>query len=135
MTCTVVGVDPLPVRSLPTPLPRSQSETWEALSHDDGAGLAELATPVKCTQTSAGRGALRCGGWRRCTVRWILLESKSSRSSTHTKDNSTSKATAARPPGVLVRVLQRMLALTTAIWHNDHIGQPIKRSLLGANEG
>ena len=27
-------------------------------------------------------------------------------------------------------VLQRILALTTAIWHNDRTGQPIKRSLL-----
>lgn len=34
------------------------------------------------------------------------------------------------PTGVLVRVLQRILALTTAIWHNDHTDQPIKRSLL-----
>lgn len=34
------------------------------------------------------------------------------------------------PNGVLVRVLQRILALTTAIWHNDRTGQPIKRSLL-----
>jgi len=34
------------------------------------------------------------------------------------------------PTGVLVRVLQRMLALTSAIWHNDHTGQTIKRSLL-----
>lgn len=34
------------------------------------------------------------------------------------------------PNGVLVRVLQRILALTTAIWHHDHTGQPIKRSLL-----
>jgi hypothetical protein len=33
------------------------------------------------------------------------------------------------PAGVLVRVLQRILALTAAIWHNDHTGQPIKRSL------
>jgi Transposase DDE domain len=32
--------------------------------------------------------------------------------------------------GVLVRVLQRVLALTTAIWHNDHTGQPVKRSLV-----
>ena len=34
------------------------------------------------------------------------------------------------PTGVLVRVLQRLLALTAAIWHNDHTGQPVKRSLL-----
>jgi hypothetical protein len=34
------------------------------------------------------------------------------------------------PAGVLVRVLQRILALTAAIWHNDHAGQPVKRSLL-----
>ena len=34
------------------------------------------------------------------------------------------------PAGVLVRVLQRILALTAAIWHNDRAGQPTKRSLL-----
>ncbi len=34
------------------------------------------------------------------------------------------------PAGVLVCVLQRILALTAAIWHNDHAGQPVKRSLL-----
>ena len=33
------------------------------------------------------------------------------------------------PDGVIVRVLQRILALTAAIWHNDHTGQPVKRSL------
>ncbi|HEY0639863.1 MAG TPA: IS982 family transposase [Pseudonocardiaceae bacterium] len=32
-------------------------------------------------------------------------------------------------PGVTTRVLQRILALTAAIWHNDHTGQPVKRSL------
>ena len=34
------------------------------------------------------------------------------------------------PGGVAVRVLQRILALTAAIWHNDHTGQPVKRSLV-----
>ena len=33
------------------------------------------------------------------------------------------------PAGVIVRVLQRILALTAAIWHNDHTGAPIHRSL------
>jgi hypothetical protein len=32
--------------------------------------------------------------------------------------------------GVTVRVLQRVLALTAAIWHNDATGQPIMRSLV-----
>ena len=32
--------------------------------------------------------------------------------------------------GVTVRVLQRILALTAAIWHNDMTGQPVMRSLL-----
>lgn len=32
--------------------------------------------------------------------------------------------------GVAVRVLQRILALTAAIWHNHHTGQPIMRSLI-----
>jgi Transposase DDE domain len=34
------------------------------------------------------------------------------------------------PTGVVVRVLQRILALTAAIWHNDHTSQPTARSLL-----
>ena len=34
------------------------------------------------------------------------------------------------PAGVIVRVLQRILALTAAIWHNDHTGQPVLRSLI-----
>ena len=34
------------------------------------------------------------------------------------------------PGGVAVRVLQRILALTAAIWHNDNTGQPVKRSLI-----
>ncbi|MFB7503353.1 MULTISPECIES: IS982 family transposase [Streptomyces] len=33
------------------------------------------------------------------------------------------------PGGVMVRVLQRILALTAAIWHNDHTGQPVMRAL------
>jgi hypothetical protein len=33
------------------------------------------------------------------------------------------------PGGVIVRVLQRILALTAAIWHNDTTGQPVLRSL------
>ncbi|MBD8021961.1 IS982 family transposase [Brevibacterium gallinarum] len=31
--------------------------------------------------------------------------------------------------GVVIRVLQRLLALTTAIWHNQKTGQPVLRSL------
>jgi hypothetical protein len=34
------------------------------------------------------------------------------------------------PAGVWVRVLQRILALTAAIWHNHHSGQPTLRSLV-----
>jgi hypothetical protein len=33
------------------------------------------------------------------------------------------------PNGVLIRVLQRILALTATIWHNWHTGQPVMRSL------
>ena len=32
--------------------------------------------------------------------------------------------------GWWVRIVQRVLALTAAIWHNDRTGQPVKRSLL-----
>ena len=51
--------------------------------------------------------------------------------STPSKASSTSNNTAATTEGVTVRVLQRILALTAAIWHNDRAGQPVKRSLLG----
>jgi hypothetical protein len=33
------------------------------------------------------------------------------------------------PAGVMVRVLQRIRGLTAAIWHNDHTGAPVHRSL------
>ena len=32
--------------------------------------------------------------------------------------------------GVIVRVVQRLLALTAAIWHNDKTGAPVHRSLI-----
>ena len=32
--------------------------------------------------------------------------------------------------GILARLLYRILALTAAIWHNDHTGQDVKRSLI-----
>jgi hypothetical protein len=34
------------------------------------------------------------------------------------------------PQGLWTRVLQRLLALNTAIWHNWNIGAPVKRSLI-----
>jgi Transposase DDE domain len=34
------------------------------------------------------------------------------------------------PAGVTVRILQRILALTAAIWHNDTTSQPVMRSLV-----
>ena len=34
------------------------------------------------------------------------------------------------PAGLWARVVQRLLALNTAIWHNWTIGAPVKRSLI-----
>lgn len=34
------------------------------------------------------------------------------------------------PGGVIARVMQRILALTTAIWRNDATGQTVLRSLI-----
>jgi hypothetical protein len=46
------------------------------------------------------------------------------------KANSTWKVTAERhQPGVAIRVLRRLLALTAAIWHNDPTVQPTLRLL------
>lgn len=58
----------------------------------------------------------------------------SSRSSTRSKDSSIWSNTADTQRGVLVRVLQRLLAMTTAIWHNDHTGQPVRRSRLAYDD-
>ena len=33
------------------------------------------------------------------------------------------------PAGICARIAQRILALTAAIWHNDHLGATIRRSL------
>jgi hypothetical protein len=33
------------------------------------------------------------------------------------------------PAGVCTRIAQRILAMTAAIWHNDHLGLTIRRSL------
>lgn len=33
------------------------------------------------------------------------------------------------PIGVVTRIVQRLLALTAVIWHNDRTGQPVLRSL------
>jgi hypothetical protein len=37
------------------------------------------------------------------------------------------------PEGVLIRILQRLLALTAAIWHNDKLDLPVLRSLTAYN--
>jgi hypothetical protein len=37
------------------------------------------------------------------------------------------------PAGIAIRVLQRFLALTTAIWDNDKTGQATPRSLVASN--
>ena len=34
------------------------------------------------------------------------------------------------PAGLWARIVQRLLALNTAIWHNWQIGVPVKRSLI-----
>jgi Transposase DDE domain len=39
------------------------------------------------------------------------------------------------PQGVIVRVLQRLLALTAAIWHNERCGEPVLRSLVAYDHG
>ena len=55
----------------------------------------------------------------------------SSRSTTRSRANSTSKPTGHAPSLASSSAsAQRLLALTAVIWHNDTIGAPIKRSLI-----
>jgi hypothetical protein len=37
------------------------------------------------------------------------------------------------PPGVMTRILQRVLALTAAIWHNHYTSQPVMRSQIACD--
>ncbi|WP_260326947.1 transposase [Streptomyces sp. TLI_185] len=57
---------------------------------------------------------------------WQVIESVNETFKAGSTSNST---TATHPPGVVARVIQRILTLTTAIWHNDRSGQPVLRSL------
>ena len=71
--------------------------------------------------------ASRNGPARRCSSRCGRSSSRSTRPS---RASSTSNSTEGAHPAVsIARVMQRILALTAAIWHNDHTGQPVLRSL------
>ncbi|MFJ9200349.1 hypothetical protein ACIRG6_22670 [Streptomyces flaveolus] len=48
---------------------------------------------------------------------------------THTAQLNLERRGGRTPGGVTVRALQRLLALTTAIWHNHHTRSPATRSL------
>jgi hypothetical protein len=62
---------------------------------------------------------------------WPRSASSSNRSTTPSRASWTWSCTAAAAwPGVTVRVAQRLLALTAAIWHNRATGQPVTRSLV-----
>ena len=53
----------------------------------------------------------------------------SNRSTMRSKASLTSDTPAGAPAGVAVTVLQRILALTAAIWPNEHTSQPVIHSL------
>ena len=92
--------------------------------HDFEAALAEGASACCARPARASRNGRAPGSSGRCAR-------SSNRSTTPSKASSTSNATAATPQRASwSAVLQRILALTAAIWHNDHTGQPVKRSLV-----
>jgi hypothetical protein len=74
------------------------------------------------------RQAKPSGLARTCSSR---CGSSSSRSTRPSRASWTWNATATAPAsGVAFRMLQRILALTAVIWHNDKTGQPTLRSLV-----
>ena len=86
------------------------------------------------TLHSAGIDLLRRarkGEAERPGVRWFkpLRQTIESINQTLTGQLDLERHGGRTPAGVLVRVLQRILALTTAIWHNDKTARPVKRSL------
>jgi hypothetical protein len=64
---------------------------------------------------------------RTCSTHYARSSSRSTRPS---KPSSTPNDTGGHTPApVMIRDLQRTLALTAAIWHNDHTSAPVHRSL------
>ncbi len=92
---------------------------FEAELTDAGLGLACCARPARARRREPAPGSSNRYG------------RSSSPSTTPSRGQLDLEQHGGRTAaGIWVRVVQRVLALTAALWHNDRTGQPIKRSLL-----
>ena len=118
-------------RASSPPIPTSPAERAAAQSSPTSstpAGNSRPTSPPPASRCYARPAPKRSTDLARpCSSRCAR---SSSRSTTPSKASSTSSDGGHTPTGVWVRVLQRVLALTAAIWHNDHIGAPTPRSLI-----
>ncbi|GAA2744237.1 hypothetical protein GCM10010440_26970 [Kitasatospora cinereorecta] len=113
------------VDSTPVECGRSRN----TVKRSDLAGWAQYGYCASHTRYFRDFGCTCCARWAGCRSR----SRRPGRRPTNARHSSTSRhRTHARhrpAGGVMVRVLQRILALTAAIWHNEHTGQPVMRSL------
>ncbi len=121
-----VGTTSLPGRhitvpcSLPARTPSSPTKTTSDANSNENS---HTPTSLCC----GPRGKVKYAVWQNDSSNHYVKSSN--RSTTPSTDNSTSKHTADAPPPVCARITQRILALTATIWHNDHPGATIRRSL------
>jgi hypothetical protein len=88
------------------------------------SGLAELG--VRLLRPARRGEPQRAGGWLLRPLRQLI----ESVNDTFKGQLDLEQHGGHTPGGVWVRVLQRILALTAAIWHNHTTGQPTLRSLI-----
>ena len=108
-----------------------------AAARAGAGGRQELLRPrVRGRPGRVGRAAGAAGPpgrtrtARRGAVQALTAAGRVGQSDTSRASSTWSVTAVGHRIGVWVRVLQRILALTVAIWHNHHTGQPTLRSLL-----
>jgi hypothetical protein len=106
------------------------SERWHAHRWSVAArSMAERGAPSRERRSARGTAALPGpnGPAHTCSSHYAKPSSRSTRPSKPSP--ALERHGGHTPAGVMVRILQRILALTAAIWHNDHTGAPVHRSL------
>jgi hypothetical protein len=106
---------------LPPPTPAGSDAGADDL---DGVQHAEAASPYGLAGRLRSRGRLGCcaGSGRTAQTTSPVNDTLKGRLDLERHGGRT-------PDDRAVRILQRLLALTAATWHNHHTGRPVPRSL------
>lgn len=103
-------------------------QTLTGDKHDDGRGFEQALTGrgLRLLRPARKGEPERAGAYLFKPLRQTI----ESPNATFTGQLDLERHGGRTPAGVIIRVLTRILALTAAVWHNDHTGQPVKRSLI-----